>query len=137
MKLFMTKKEAKRTWLEHFLYMLAVSDARGRANSLVLDNIVHHASPELMNVMRAKYGPTQSDFLHHARRWRISCSRSIMVVARWDAKSSQRTLTRDRRGEPALIVKRWGTCSETAALMTLRWTKSRVKAVRGAGRCSR
>uniref|UniRef100_A0AAV1V901 Uncharacterized protein n=1 Tax=Peronospora matthiolae TaxID=2874970 RepID=A0AAV1V901_9STRA len=66
MKLFMTRKEARRTWAEHFLYMVAVSDARGGADSLVLDNIVHHASPDLMNVMRAKYDPTRSDYLRHA-----------------------------------------------------------------------
>uniref|UniRef100_A0AAV1U2V5 Retrovirus-related Pol polyprotein from transposon TNT 1-94-like beta-barrel domain-containing protein n=1 Tax=Peronospora matthiolae TaxID=2874970 RepID=A0AAV1U2V5_9STRA len=46
--------------------MVAVSDARGGADSLVLDNIVHHASPELMNVMRAKYDPTRSNYLRHA-----------------------------------------------------------------------
>ena len=32
----------------------------------MLDNIVHHASPELMNVMRARYDPTRSDYLSHA-----------------------------------------------------------------------
>ena len=46
--------------------MVAVSDARGGVDSLVLDNIVHHASLELMNVMRAKYYPTRFDYLHHA-----------------------------------------------------------------------
>ena len=46
--------------------MVAVSDARGGADSLVLDNIVHHASPDLMNVMRAKYDPTRFDYLRHA-----------------------------------------------------------------------
>ena len=66
MKLFVAKKEARRTWAEHFQYMVAVSDARGGADSLVLDNIVHHASPELMNVMRAKYKPTRVDVLRHA-----------------------------------------------------------------------
>ena len=66
MKLFMAKKEARRTWAEHFLYVVAVSDARGGADSLVLDNIVHHASPDLMNVMRAKYDPTRFDYLRHA-----------------------------------------------------------------------
>uniref|UniRef100_A0AAV1UMW7 Uncharacterized protein n=1 Tax=Peronospora matthiolae TaxID=2874970 RepID=A0AAV1UMW7_9STRA len=66
MKLFMTRKEVRRTWAEHFLYMVAVSDARGGADSLVLDNIVHHTSPDLMNVMRAKYDPTRSDYLRHA-----------------------------------------------------------------------
>ena len=46
--------------------MVVVSDARGSADSLVLDNIVPHASPELMNVIRAKYDPTRSDYLRHA-----------------------------------------------------------------------
>ena len=59
----MAKKEARRTWIEHSLYMVAVSDARGGADSFVLDNIVHHAPPELMNVMRAKYDTTRSDYL--------------------------------------------------------------------------
>ena len=45
MKTFMQKKDAKRTWFEPFMYMVAVSDARGGADSLVPDNIVHHASP--------------------------------------------------------------------------------------------
>uniref|UniRef100_A0AAV1V2L8 Uncharacterized protein n=1 Tax=Peronospora matthiolae TaxID=2874970 RepID=A0AAV1V2L8_9STRA len=66
MKLFMAKKDARRTWAEHFLYMVAVSEARGGADSLVLDNIVHHASPELVNVMRSKYEPTRLDYLRHA-----------------------------------------------------------------------
>ena len=66
MKLFIQKKYSKRTWAEHYLYMVAVSDARGGVDSLVLDNVVHHASPELMNVMRAKYDPTCVDTLRHA-----------------------------------------------------------------------
>uniref|UniRef100_A0AAV1T0X6 CCHC-type domain-containing protein n=1 Tax=Peronospora matthiolae TaxID=2874970 RepID=A0AAV1T0X6_9STRA len=66
MKLFMAKKDARRTWDEHFLYMVSVSEARGGADSLVLNNIVHHASPELMNVMRSKYEHTRLDYLRHA-----------------------------------------------------------------------
>lgn len=54
MKLFMQKKYSKRAWAEYFLYMVAVSDARVCADSLGLDNIVHHASYELINVMRDK-----------------------------------------------------------------------------------
>ena len=66
MKLFMQKKDSKRTWAERYLYMVAVSDARGGADSLVLNNIVHHASPDLMNVMQAKYDSTRVDYLRHA-----------------------------------------------------------------------
>ena len=47
--------------------MVAVSDERGGADSLVLDNIVHQASSELMNVMRAKYDPSRSDYLLNAK----------------------------------------------------------------------
>uniref|UniRef100_A0AAV1UYM7 Uncharacterized protein n=1 Tax=Peronospora matthiolae TaxID=2874970 RepID=A0AAV1UYM7_9STRA len=66
MKLIMAKKDARRTWAEHFLYMVAVSEARGGADSPVLDNIVQHATPELMNEMRSKYEPTRLDYLRHA-----------------------------------------------------------------------
>ena len=61
-------KERTATHLgQEFLLMVTVSDARVGADSLVLDNIVHHASPELMNVLRDKYDPTQSDYLCHAK----------------------------------------------------------------------
>ena len=62
---FVHGKEARRTWDEHFLYTIAVSDERGGADSLVLDKIVQHTSPELINVM-PKYDPTRSDYLRHA-----------------------------------------------------------------------
>ena len=55
MKLSMAKKDARRTWAEHFLYMAAFSEARGGADFLVLDTIVHHASPKLINLMLVKY----------------------------------------------------------------------------------
>ena len=62
----MAKKDARSTWAEHFLYMVDASEARGGADSLVPDNIVHQASPELMNVLRSKYEPTRVDYLRHA-----------------------------------------------------------------------
>ena len=45
--------------------MAAVNDARVGADLLAQDNIVHHASPELMNVMRAKYDLMRVDYLRH------------------------------------------------------------------------
>uniref|UniRef100_A0AAV1TQY3 CCHC-type domain-containing protein n=1 Tax=Peronospora matthiolae TaxID=2874970 RepID=A0AAV1TQY3_9STRA len=51
MNLFMAKKETRRTWAEHFLFMVAVSEARGGADLLVIDNI---------------YDPTRVDYLRHA-----------------------------------------------------------------------
>ena len=40
---------------EHYLHLVAVSDACGGAESLVLDNVVQYASSELRTVMMAKY----------------------------------------------------------------------------------
>uniref|UniRef100_A0AAV1UI68 CCHC-type domain-containing protein n=1 Tax=Peronospora matthiolae TaxID=2874970 RepID=A0AAV1UI68_9STRA len=40
-------------------------DARGGSDSLVLDNIVHHASPELIDVMMAKYDSTRPYYMRH------------------------------------------------------------------------
>uniref|UniRef100_A0AAV1TP71 Uncharacterized protein n=1 Tax=Peronospora matthiolae TaxID=2874970 RepID=A0AAV1TP71_9STRA len=66
MKLFTQRKDSKRKQDEHFLYMVVVSDAHKGADSLMLDNIVHHASPDLKNVMRAKDDPTRVAYLRHA-----------------------------------------------------------------------
>ena len=54
-KLFMQKKDSKRTWAEHY-----VSDACPGQYRL------YHGWPDLMNVMRAKYDPTRVDYLRHA-----------------------------------------------------------------------
>uniref|UniRef100_A0AAV1VDS6 Uncharacterized protein n=1 Tax=Peronospora matthiolae TaxID=2874970 RepID=A0AAV1VDS6_9STRA len=45
--------------------MVAVSNARGGEDSLVLDSFVHYASPEMKNVVRANYDPESEDLLHH------------------------------------------------------------------------
>uniref|UniRef100_A0AAV1UDC8 Uncharacterized protein n=1 Tax=Peronospora matthiolae TaxID=2874970 RepID=A0AAV1UDC8_9STRA len=46
--------------------MVAFSEVRDGAEMLVLDYIVHHASPELMNMMRFKYEPKRFDYPRHA-----------------------------------------------------------------------
>ena len=44
MKLFTAKKDLKKAWPEHYLYMMAMSDAcNGGAEAQVLDNIVNYA----------------------------------------------------------------------------------------------
>lgn len=50
MKLLTSRKEPGRSWPEHFLFLVAVSDACGGAASLVLNNIVQYASEELRTV---------------------------------------------------------------------------------------
>ena len=66
MKLFTTKKEIKRSWPEHYFYLVAVSDAAGGAEQQVLDNIVHYASSELHTVIMAKYDGNRVDYLAQA-----------------------------------------------------------------------
>ena len=62
----MQKKDSKRAWAEHYLYMVTVSGERGGADSIDMDNIVHHALPDLMNVMRVKFGQTCVYNMPHA-----------------------------------------------------------------------
>ena len=66
MKLFAKRKDPKRTWPEQYLYLVAVTDARGGEDTLVLDNIVNHASAELVLVLIAKYDQNRIDHLRHA-----------------------------------------------------------------------
>ena len=96
-KLFMQKKYSKRTWAEHYLYMVAVSDAREDVDSRVLNNVVHHASPELINVMRAKYDSTRVDYYVTPNSWRALRSRLSLAEVQLDAKSSLHTLTRSEK----------------------------------------
>ena len=46
--------------------MVAVSDACGGAESLVLDNVVQYASSELRTIMMAKYDHTRTEYLCQA-----------------------------------------------------------------------
>ncbi|CAI5727526.1 unnamed protein product [Hyaloperonospora brassicae] len=59
MKLSSQRKDPKRSWPEHFLYLVAVGDARGGADELVLDNIVNFASAKLALVLKEKYDPNR------------------------------------------------------------------------------
>uniref|UniRef100_A0AAV1UUT4 Uncharacterized protein n=1 Tax=Peronospora matthiolae TaxID=2874970 RepID=A0AAV1UUT4_9STRA len=66
MKLFSQHKDPKRSWPKHFLYFVAVNDARGGADTLVLDNIVNHALSKLALVLKKKYDVNRVDCLRHA-----------------------------------------------------------------------
>ncbi|CAH0519517.1 unnamed protein product [Peronospora belbahrii] len=57
MKLLWQKKDAKRLWAEHLLYLVAVSDARGGLR----------VSPRFARAHIAKYDPTRTDYLRHAK----------------------------------------------------------------------
>uniref|UniRef100_A0AAV1VER9 Uncharacterized protein n=1 Tax=Peronospora matthiolae TaxID=2874970 RepID=A0AAV1VER9_9STRA len=56
-------------------------DARGGSDSLVLDNIVHHASPELIDVMMAKYDSTRPYYMRHVEG--AGADRSVYPAREW------------------------------------------------------
>ncbi|ETP42501.1 hypothetical protein F442_10589 [Phytophthora nicotianae P10297] len=79
MKLFTEPKETKRTWPEHYMYLVAVSEACGRsADYLVLNSIAQYASADLRTVLMAKVDNTRTDYLqqaeelaHFAQAWEL------------------------------------------------------------------
>uniref|UniRef100_A0AAV1VI54 Integrase catalytic domain-containing protein n=2 Tax=Peronospora matthiolae TaxID=2874970 RepID=A0AAV1VI54_9STRA len=113
MKLIMAKKDARRTWAEHFLYMVAVSEARGGSDSLVLDNIVHHASPELVNVMRSKYETTRLDYLRHAEE----LAHFAQSIEHGSSAVGREVVAAHVEGKPkgAITCYRWGRPGHIAA----------------------
>ncbi|OWY92394.1 hypothetical protein PHMEG_00038628, partial [Phytophthora megakarya] len=76
MKLFIAPKYGKRTWTEHYLYLVylvVVREACGGADNLVLDNIVLYTVPDMRGVMLSRLNFARTDI---ARRRRNS-SRSL------------------------------------------------------------
>ncbi|ETO84786.1 hypothetical protein F444_01317, partial [Phytophthora nicotianae P1976] len=79
MKLFTAPKESKRTWPEHYMYLVAVSEASGGGcDYLVLNNIVQYASTDLRTVLMAKVDSSRTDHLqqaeelaHFAQSWEL------------------------------------------------------------------
>ncbi|KAG2765366.1 hypothetical protein PC129_g9232 [Phytophthora cactorum] len=79
MKLFTAPKDAKRTWPEHHMYLVAISEAcGGGADYLVLNNVVQYASADLRTVLMAKVDGTRQDYLqqavelaHFAQSWEL------------------------------------------------------------------
>ncbi|KAE9162302.1 hypothetical protein PF004_g30532 [Phytophthora fragariae] len=79
MKLFMASKDPKRTWSEHYMYLVAITEAcGGGADYLVLNNIVQYASADLRTVLMAKVDGTRTDYLqqseelsHFAQSWEL------------------------------------------------------------------
>ncbi|GMF42088.1 unnamed protein product [Phytophthora fragariaefolia] len=79
MKLFTASKDPKRRWPEHYMYLVAISEAcGGGADYLVLNNIVQYASADLRTVLMAKVDGTRTDYLqqseeltHFAQSWEL------------------------------------------------------------------
>ncbi|KAG2790976.1 hypothetical protein PC129_g21386 [Phytophthora cactorum] len=68
MKMFTAPKSAKRSWTEHYLYLVAVSEACGGADNLVLDNIVHYADPVMKVSMLSRLNLARTDYLRQAEK---------------------------------------------------------------------
>ncbi|KAG2984949.1 hypothetical protein PC118_g8585 [Phytophthora cactorum] len=66
MKMFTGSKSAKRSWTVHYLYRVAVSEACGKAENLVLDNIVHYADPAMRVSMLSRLNLARTDYLRQA-----------------------------------------------------------------------
>ncbi|OWY99298.1 hypothetical protein PHMEG_00029719 [Phytophthora megakarya] len=66
-KLFMVPKDSKRSWPEHYLYLVAVREAyEGGSDYLVLDSLVKYSSQILKTVLMAKVNESRTDYLQHA-----------------------------------------------------------------------
>ena len=65
MKLFTAPKAGHRSWTDHLLYLTAVSDACGGADSLVLNDIVHYADPHMRTAVHRNDSLRQAEELAH------------------------------------------------------------------------
>ena len=120
MKLFTITKENKRSWPEHYLFLVAVSDAAGGAEQQVLYNIVRYASPELSTILMAKYDTHRMDYMVHAEELAHFAQAIEMearpghifgkeVVRMWNIPA------RARRRVPAMDAVRWDMSRLTVA----------------------
>ena len=66
MKIFTAPESSKRSWTEHYLYLVAVSETRGGADNLVQDDIVHYADPSMRVSMLARLNLARIDYLRQA-----------------------------------------------------------------------
>ena len=70
MDLFTRPKDPRKSWIEHLLYLNAVSGASdGNSDFLVQNNIVLYASQEMRVVLMAKVGHKRTDFLQQAEEF--------------------------------------------------------------------
>ena len=66
MKFFTAPKAAHRSWMDHYLYLTAVSDACGGMDNLVLQGIVNYADPSMRMTMMSRLDVHRPDSLPQA-----------------------------------------------------------------------
>nr|CCA26408.1 conserved hypothetical protein [Albugo laibachii Nc14] len=68
MLLFTKPKDQKKSWTEHFLYLVAVAEVSGGdAEYMVLQNIVQYASEDMRVVLMAKVDAHRTNYLQQAK----------------------------------------------------------------------
>nr|CCA13864.1 conserved hypothetical protein [Albugo laibachii Nc14] len=113
MKLFTAPKSPKRSWTEHYLYLVALSEACGGADNLAQDNIVHYADPSMrasilsrLNLMRTDYLRQAEELAHFAQstefelRWKHFGRDLVNNVHEWrrDVREERKNVWEERRG---------------------------------------
>ena len=63
MKMFTAPKSVKRSWTKHYLYLVAVSEAYGGADNLVLDLKVHYADCSMRMSMLSRLDLARTYYL--------------------------------------------------------------------------
>ena len=72
MRLFTVAKASHRSWMDHFLYLKAVS---GGADTLALDNIVYYADSHMRTTMLYALDLNRNDPYVRLKSWRNSHNR--------------------------------------------------------------
>uniref|UniRef100_M4BWJ9 Uncharacterized protein n=1 Tax=Hyaloperonospora arabidopsidis (strain Emoy2) TaxID=559515 RepID=M4BWJ9_HYAAE len=73
MKMSTAAKSSRRICTEHYLYLVVISEARGGADNLVLDNIVYYADPAMRVSMLSGLNLAMTDS-KTGRRSRALCA---------------------------------------------------------------
>ncbi|POM64836.1 Integrase catalytic core protein [Phytophthora palmivora] len=94
MQLFTAPNDPKRTWPEHYVYLVAVSEVTGGgADYLVLNNVVQYASADLRTSLMAKIDSTRTDYLAHAEEL-------AYFAQAWENETKKNNLGRELVGAP-------------------------------------
>ncbi|CAI5706598.1 unnamed protein product [Peronospora effusa] len=76
MKLFTAPKAAHKSWMDHYLYLTAVSDACGGMDNLVLQGIVNYADPNMRMTMLSRLDIYRPDSYDKTKSWLSSHNKS-------------------------------------------------------------
>ena len=63
---FAAEEDSRRSWTEHFLYLVTLARKNGLNEQFIVENIVKYAAPKLQLALLARYNPHRQDYLQHA-----------------------------------------------------------------------